>query len=130
MVCVKHTLKSLTGLISLLACIIIVISLSCNGFTKNQSHKDVPDENIEKGKILAAAHCQSCHMLPDPLLLDSKNWENGVLPVMGPRLGIFDHGFKAYPSSRNDVNLDKNFYPSQPALSYQDWQYIIDYYTS
>src|SRR5205814_3455319 len=61
---------------------------------------------------------------------DTKNWENGVLPAMGPRLGIFYYGFKEYPSSRKDQDLEKNFYPSRPVLNMQDWQYIIDYYTS
>jgi hypothetical protein len=102
----------------------------CNNLKKNHSHKDIPDQNIAKGKKLAAIYCQSCHMLPDPLLLDSKTWENGVLPGMGPRLGVFNYGFKEYPSSRYDKDLDKGFYPSQPVLNLQDWQYIIDYYTS
>ncbi|HET6995927.1 MAG TPA: VCBS repeat-containing protein [Chitinophagaceae bacterium] len=69
-------------------------------------------------------------MLPDPSLLDPENWENGVLPEMGPRLGIFNHGFKEYCFSRNDMNLPQGFYPSGPVLSQEDWQYIIDYYTS
>jgi len=97
---------------------------------KNQSHLHVPDENIRKGKVLAATYCQSCHMLPDPLLLDAKNWENGVLPEMGPRLGIFNHGFNEYPSSRNDLELPQNFYPFERVLMPEDWQCIIDYYTS
>ena len=120
--------KKFIGTIYLLGSIVMIVS--CNNFKKNHSHKDEPDENITKGKILAATYCQSCHMLPDPLLLDTKNWENGVLPGMGPRLGIFNYNFKEYASSRNDHDLDKNFYPSKPVLSMQDWQYIIDYYTS
>lgn len=69
-------------------------------------------------------------MLPDPSILDSKHWETGVLPGMGPRLGIFTYGFTHYPSSKNDINLDPNFYPSQPILNVQEWKYIINYYTS
>jgi hypothetical protein len=109
---------------------LVIFIFSCNNFKKNNSHASVPNANIAKGKVLAAKYCQSCHMLPDPSLLDSKHWEIGVLPAMGPRFGIFNYGFNHYPSSRNDINLDRNFYPSQPALSAQEWQYIIDYYTS
>ena len=69
-------------------------------------------------------------MLPDPSLLNSKLWETGVLPQMGPRLGIFDYAFNHYPSSRNDSNLSKNYYPDKPVLSTREWQYILDYYTS
>jgi len=107
-----------------------IFLFSCKEFKKNHSHQDIPDSNIAKGKILAAKYCQSCHMLPDPLLLDTKNWEKGILPGMGPRLGIFNYGFKEYPSSRHDKDLDKGFYPSQPVLNLEEWQYIIDYYTS
>ena len=69
-------------------------------------------------------------MLPDPSLLDSKTWENGVLPNMGPRLGIFQFGSRSYPSYRRDLNLDSNFYPSQPVLNLDQWQNIIDYYSA
>jgi len=103
---------------------------SCNDFKKNSSHQNIPDADIARGKILAATYCQSCHMLPDPLLLDTKNWENGVLPAMGPRLGIFNYGFKHYPSSRYDKYLPGNFYPAKPVLNSLEWQNIIDYYTS
>ena len=109
---------------------LIILIFSCNNFKKNQSYQKVPDANIEKGKILAATYCQSCHLLPDPSLLDAKDWENGVLPQMGPRLGIFAYGFNMYPSSIRDPNLEKGFYPPQPLIKLQDWQYIIDYYTS
>src|SRR5205814_1007498 len=57
-------------------------------------------------------------------------WENGVLPEMGPRLGIFYYGFKQYPSYKNDLNVDKNYYPSWPVISPEDWQHIIDYFAA
>ena len=92
--------------------------------------KDVPLSSIKKGEVLALKYCQSCHLFPDPSLLDTKSWENGVLPNMGPRLGIFNYGFKTYPSFKNDRNLAPNFYPAQPLLSSDEWQNIIDYYTA
>ena len=82
--------------------IFLIILFSCNGPAKNKAHQNIPDSSIEKGKILAATHCQSCHQLPDPSSLDAASWENGVLPAMGPRLGIFSYGFKQYPASRHD----------------------------
>jgi hypothetical protein len=69
-------------------------------------------------------------MLPDPAWLDAKSWEEGVLPVMGPQLGIFQHNFKSYPSSRNDKYLDGKIYPTQPLLNPSQWQSIINYYSS
>lgn len=99
-------------------------------YKKNSTHQNVKDESIERGKELAATYCGSCHLLPDPSLVDAKSWEKGVLPEMGPRLGIFAHGFDMYPSYRNDKNVDRNFYPSQPALNDIQWSSIIDYFTA
>lgn len=103
---------------------------SCTDFKKNHSYETTLDSNIARGKVLAATYCKSCHLLPDPSLLDSKNWEEGVLPGMAPRFGIFFYGFKTYPSSRYEFNLPKNFYPEKPIINLQEWQYIIDYYTA
>jgi hypothetical protein len=69
-------------------------------------------------------------LLPDPSLLDSKSWEKGVLPNMGPRLGIFQYGSQNYPSFKHDLSLDPSFYPSHPMLNSEEWQSIIDYYTA
>lgn len=113
------------------ACFTIGLYLSsCKEYKKNSTHQDVPSASIEKGKELAAAYCQSCHMLPDPSLLDSKDWEKGVLPEMGPRLGIFIHNNQTYPYSRFDRSLPPGFYPSKATISDEDWQHIIDYYTA
>lgn len=103
---------------------------SCKNYHRNSTHKDVSLSSIRKGEALAIKYCQSCHLLPDPSLLDTKSWEKGVLPNMGPRLGIFQYGFETYPSFRHDRNLDSNFYPSQSLLSLDEWQNIIDYYTT
>jgi VCBS repeat protein len=86
--------------------------------------------SIGKGETLAIQYCQSCHLLPDPSLLDSKTWERGVLPNMGPRLGIFQYESQVYPSYKHDFDLDSNFYPKQPILNLDQWQNIIDYYTA
>jgi hypothetical protein len=103
---------------------------SCKNYYRNSTHKDIPLSSIRKGETLAIKYCQSCHLLPDPSLLDTKSWEKGVLPNMGPRLGIFYYDFEAYPSYRRDKDLDPNFYPSKPLLSLNDWQNIIDYFVA
>ncbi|MEO6548467.1 MAG: VCBS repeat-containing protein [Ferruginibacter sp.] len=127
---IKCVYKFDLGLIRIFSLILIIQLSSCAEFKKNSSHSDVPDANISQGKTLAAAYCQSCHMLPDPSQLDTKNWELGVLPAMGPRLGIFNFGVYHYLAARNDPNIEKGFYPSKPLITLQEWQYIIDYYAS
>ena len=102
--------------------------LSCNELHRNKTHTEISDESITKGMQLASVYCSSCHMLPDPSLLDTKSWETGVLPHMGPRLGIYEFKYQRYPANLNDRNLPKDFYPSHAVVTQEEWQHIINYY--
>ena len=114
--------------------LIIILStslfFSCKQRNRNQSHKLISEDLVEKGEILARKYCQSCHAFPEPSLLSVSSWENGVLPNMGPRLGIFNFHFTEYPSMRRDRNLPAGFYPSEPLMKPEEWQNIINYYTA
>jgi len=116
-----------------LLCIAIMLTVACRQgktYNKNSTHQGVSDESIRTGEVLANQYCQSCHLLPSPSLLSAATWENGVLPNMGPRLGIFEYKYKKYPSSVNDVHVGRSFYPPQPMVTPQQWQSIFDFYTS
>jgi hypothetical protein len=108
----------------------LVLTFSCKNYHRNSSHKDIPLSSIKKGEVLAIKYCQSCHLLPEPSLLDAKTWEKTALPSMGPRLGIFHYDFETYPSYRSDKDIGHDFYPSKPVLNSIEWQNIIDYYTA
>lgn len=99
-------------------------------YQKNSTHASVPDERIAQGEVLATKYCAACHMLPSPDLLDAGSWEKGVLPQMGPRLGIFEYGQQRYPNNSHDPNVGRDFYPSEPLLSAEEWGAVIDYYTA
>ena len=99
-------------------------------YQKNGTHADVSEERIAQGEVLAAKYCGSCHMLPSPDLLDAGSWEKGVLPQMGPRLGIFAYRQQRYPNNSQDPNVGRGFYPSEPLLSEEEWGAVIDYYTA
>ena len=103
---------------------------SCSGYKKNHSHADVDDRLIARGDTLAATYCGSCHQLPVPDQLDAGSWEKGVLPQMGPRLGIFQFMNQRYPNNIGDPNVGRSFYPGKPAMSEEDWKAIVAYYTS
>lgn len=107
----------------------LVFLPACKRYHRNQSHAAISESSIRQGESLAQLYCQSCHALPDPALLDAKSWERGVLPQMGPRLGIFNYNFQQYPSNRGDTNL-KGYYPASPVLRLDEWQHILDYYTA
>jgi hypothetical protein len=124
------TLSPNKAYFSRLALISMLILSACHPDPRNESHAQVSISSIRHGEQLARTYCGSCHALPDPSQLDSRSWEKGVLPAMGPRLGIFNNKFQPYPNSRRDTNLSRNFYPSEPLLSVEDWQHIMDYYTA
>lgn len=107
-----------------------VIFLSCQNDPRNRSHANVALQSIEKGKRLAATYCGSCHLLPDPSLLNPGAWEKGVLPRMGPRLGIYEHLWETYPFYRREPNLPSGYYPKRPVVTAEEWQNILDYYTA
>lgn len=78
------------------------------------------------GKELAKTYCGSCHLDPDPTLLNKAAWEKNVLPKMGEKLGM------AYYDGVYFTNSDVNSYPGhdsmQSPISYTDWQQIVHYY--
>jgi len=100
------------------------------GYSKNASHRDVSDEAIARGAVLARTYCGSCHELPTPGMLDANSWEQGVLPQMGPRLGIFQYRNNRYPNNIGDPNVGRKAYPDSALLSAQDWGAIVAYYTA
>jgi len=102
---------------------------ACKDNNKHNPRSNFQQQKIKLGKQLAARYCQSCHLLPDPSLLDKNSWTTGVLPNMGPRLGIFQY-FGVYPSSRTDKNLPANFYPPKPVIDVDEWQNIFYYYAT
>ena len=116
--------------VSLIAILISFVFISCENYPKNASHQQVSNGSIGMGKKLAAQYCASCHQLPDPSLANADSWQKGILPEMGPRLGIFFYGYDKYPSFKSDLNVDRNYYPSSPVIPLSDWQHIIDYYTA
>jgi FG-GAP-like repeat len=85
------------------------------------------------GEDLAKQYCSSCHLFPEPKLLDKKTWKESVLPNMGWRLGITQEG--KHPLE--EMNADEaalvrklQIYPSAPLINVSDWNQIRNYYLS
>lgn len=114
---------------AILLFLITVLLFSCGRDARNAAGESIADSSIRKGKELAAVYCQSCHILPDPSLLNKVTWERGVMPAMGPRLGIFHFGRAYYPSDALDPSIGRGFYPSRPLLTVRQWQDVINYYS-
>lgn len=90
----------------------------------------LPD-SVAQGKQLALKYCTSCHLFPEPSLLDKKTWVNKVLPNMGWRLGIRMKDEDPYsdiiPEEREIVRR-LNVYPSAKIISNTDWKKIVRYF--
>jgi hypothetical protein len=78
------------------------------------------------GEKLAKTYCGSCHLFPDPNLLNKSAWEKKVLPEMGKKAGM------AYYEGVYFLNPENRSYPEndsvQSRISYDDWQKIVNYY--
>lgn len=81
-------------------------------------------QSIARGKILSQQYCRSCHMLPDPALLNRFKWKN-VFPQMGLRMGIKAQRGESYVGT---IKGDDLIVPDKPVLNEEQWQDIIDYY--
>lgn len=111
----------------------IVLSLSCILFSCG-SHDQRKGADPLSGRELSEQYCQSCHLYPEPALLDKNTWERSVLPLMGRRLGIYEENVPR--SNILDGAIDKdlvtklNIFPAQPLMDRATWQKISEYYIS
>ncbi|TSD66714.1 VCBS repeat-containing protein [Inquilinus sp. KBS0705] len=80
--------------------------------------------DIEDGAVLSQKYCRSCHLLPNPQLLNKNKWKS-ILPQMGIRLGIKAYYGESYTESIKSSEL---IVPDKPLLTDEQWQHIISYY--
>lgn len=80
----------------------------------------------EKEEHLAKTHCASCHMFPDPKLLDKTTWEQQVLPQMKFRMGL-DY-FPLRDFDQYDHKAILTALPKQAMVTQEEWEQIKNYY--
>lgn len=88
-------------------------------------------DTLIPGKLLAQKYCSSCHLFPDPSLLDKKTWVNKILPNMGWRLGIREKNEDPYADMVPEEKVllqHLNIYPEKAALTKSDWKKIVSYF--
>ena len=113
--------------------LVIVILVLIVWLAMRQSGAQQHEPAAEHGEALAKKYCASCHLYPEPQLLDKKTWREGVLPNMAMRLGIRMPGqdpFKDMDTTDARLVHALNVYPKQPLIPQADWQQIVNYYTS
>jgi len=96
-----------------IACLFVYTSCTNNG------NSDKP----QTGEQLAKQYCSSCHVFPEPGLLDKTTWTRNVLPIMAQKLGI--HYFNGEPIVTINHNKADTL---QPTTDITTWNKIIAYY--
>ncbi len=78
-----------------------------------------------EGEVLAKTHCGSCHVFPEPSLLDKATWSNNILPVMAKQLGLQIVDGEAYLDIQRKENGQ---FESVSSIMPEDWKKIVAYY--
>jgi FG-GAP-like repeat len=78
-----------------------------------------------EGEKLAQTYCGSCHLFPEPSLLDKSTWKNNILPVMAKQLGLQIVNGEVYPDIQK---VDNGKYESVSSISPEDWEKIVTFY--
>ena len=94
---------------------------------KPRSHSGTSQGNVI-GRIAAQSYCQSCHLLPEPDMLDKKTWRDELLPKMRYFTGL------ARPTTNEfkdlDILLKTDVFPKTPMMPEKAWDSIVAYYVS
>jgi len=78
------------------------------------------------GQAAAAVYCQTCHLLPDPGLLDRRTWQEEVLPKMRYFTGMDPPATNLFKDL--EVVLRAGVLPKTPMMSEATWKSIAGYY--
>lgn len=102
----------------IIVCIIVVVVcmiqfLSCN------NKRSYTSRNIQEGYELSQKYCTSCHVYPDPTLLNKITWAQHVLPKMGALLG-----FRRFASDYIEES------DTTQIITLEQWKNIVRYYVS
>jgi len=116
----------------LLVLIFIVGLFSCSPISERKQPPPTLNELAStdlklNGEQLANAYCATCHLKPEPTILDRKTWGEKVLPDMRKRLGLFledDFG----TTMPVDMDIPKGIYSEFPLIKEKDWDKILEYY--
>ncbi|QJW88846.1 VCBS repeat-containing protein [Spirosoma taeanense] len=118
----------------------LLVSLSCfvacqsSSSTETSATSAPPAPTQLTGQQLSQTYCGSCHLAPDPAMLDKATWQKGVLPQMALRMGQSNNQMSALAGISNTDELTRiiaaNIFPEKPTLHADDWQKIVSYYVT
>ena len=89
----------------------LLLTLSCN----KQS----------EGEKLAQTYCASCHLFPEPSLLDKTTWKNNIMPIMAQQMGLQIVNGEVYPDIQKGAD---GKFESVASVTPEDWAKITAFY--
>jgi hypothetical protein len=84
------------------------------------------ESQVEKEHRLAHTYCSSCHLFPEPALLDKGTWEADVLPQMALRMGVDLSLLSDVP--HEDLDEVMKTIPDKPMVTEEEWRLISQYF--
>lgn len=84
------------------------------------------------GAQLAQSYCSTCHLYPEPSLLDQATWKTYILPRMANFMGIYQDEQERNTLLEQGVGGTlvnaANIYPITPTIEKEDWEAIQQFY--
>jgi hypothetical protein len=78
-----------------------------------------------EGEKLAQTYCASCHLFPEPSLLDKTTWKKNILPIMAQQMGLQIVNGEVYPDIQKGAD---GKFESVASVTPEDWAKIIAFY--
>ncbi|MCH7689916.1 MAG: VCBS repeat-containing protein [candidate division Zixibacteria bacterium] len=101
----------------------MIFLVACNGNEQATTTEEA------SGEELAKIFCASCHKFSEPALFTKSTWADKILPLMGPRLGIYSYKGIDYKYEKEDTFIKGwNVYPDEAMVSEAEWIRILEYY--
>ena len=83
----------------------------------------------KQNEATVKAVCGSCHTFIPANYLDKSAWAS-VIPVMAAKMGIFEHNGETYFNEKSDPNVEPGTYPSEPTLTHEDLDKVLQYFAA
>ena len=75
---------------------------------------------------MARQYCITCHLFPEPNLLDKKTWASQVMPRMAIRMGLSPESVNQHPEA--DALWKSGRFLREPLITKADYFAIVEYY--
>jgi len=115
-----------------LSLLLIFVSLTACGGKEAENTNEISSADKAlaiQNEATVKAVCGSCHRFIPAEYLDKSAWAN-VIPVMAAKMGIFEHNGETYFNEKSDPNVEPGTYPSEPTISHEDLEKVLQYFAA